>query len=306
MKRALLWVSGASLIAVGVFAFSQVTHLLAHGEVEGESLLSLVVGMDIKLAKEWQERGAFTSDITEGADGREVRLLQSYLTHEKEFLTPDDITGYYGEHTKTAVAKLQAEAGLPPTGMVGEQTRNLLNASFVGTVCPTSTQTRLPYKTVVSRTNAIPTTYIPPDLVVLSGMPMKGTMCLEKNAASALVRMVQAAAQDGIHLMVTSAYRRPEVQQLLVDFWVEVQGDSAYNEVAQPGHSEHQLGTTVDLTGESIGNVSVSKQFDTTPEYRWLQSHAHIYGFALSYSSTTGSTTRDYIFEPWHWRFVGL
>ena len=41
--------------------------------------------------------------------------------------------------------------------------------------------------------------------------------------------------------------------------------------------------------------------FDTTEAYTWLQKNAYKYGFVLSYPKDNGF----YIFEPWHWRFVG-
>ncbi|NIQ05864.1 MAG: M15 family metallopeptidase, partial [Candidatus Korarchaeota archaeon] len=65
------------------------------------------------------------------------------------------------------------------------------------------------------------------------------------------------------------------------------------------GYSEHQLGTTVDLTTTEIGGPYES--FAGTEAYEWLQKHAHRYGFILSYPEEN----EFYIFEPWHWRFVG-
>jgi D-alanyl-D-alanine carboxypeptidase len=41
--------------------------------------------------------------------------------------------------------------------------------------------------------------------------------------------------------------------------------------------------------------------FETTPAYEWLVKNAYKFGFALSYPKDNAY----YIFEPWHWRFVG-
>jgi D-alanyl-D-alanine carboxypeptidase len=69
---------------------------------------------------------------------------------------------------------------------------------------------------------------------------------------------------------------------------------------ADQGYSEHQLGTTVDFTTPKVGGTLTG--FDKTDSYKWLQNNAYKYGFILSYPSSNGY----YIFEPWHWRFVGL
>jgi LAS superfamily LD-carboxypeptidase LdcB len=298
---------GIILVATGLLCIVTLygtRQLLATTPLVAESMLSLVVGMEVRLAKQWQEQGAFTKDLTEGVEGADVRLLQSYLAHEKQLLSSSDITGYYGPKTKQAVAILQVEQGLAARGMVDEATRKFLNTTFARTVCPVSTQKKLPYATPVTRSTGIPTSYIPPGLVVLEGVPTKGTVCLEEATATAAKDMILAAADEGVILRVTSGYRRPEIQQLLLDFWVALQGESAYNEVALPGHSEHQLGTTVDLTGRSIGNVSVSELFADSPEYAWLTNNAAAYGFSLSYGASTDK--RDgYVFEPWHWRYTG-
>ncbi len=72
--------------------------------------------------------------------------------------------------------------------------------------------------------------------------------------------------------------------------------------MAQPGHSEHQLGTAVDLTGASIGYLGAYTGFESTKEGIWLAAHAYQYGFTMSYPHET----TEYIFEPWHYRYVGV
>ena len=61
---------------------------------------------------------------------------------------------------------------------------------------------------------------------------------------------------------------------------------------ARPGHSEHQLGTAIDL------------KLPTTAAIDWLGEHAFEYGFALSYPPGKQRLT-GYRPEPWHMRFVG-
>ena len=66
-------------------------------------------------------------------------------------------------------------------------------------------------------------------------------------------------------------------------------------EVLRRRHRAHTL--TGDLNG-------VLETFDETPEYRWLQRHAHEYGFVLRYPEDKSEIT-GIRFEPWHYRYVG-
>jgi LAS superfamily LD-carboxypeptidase LdcB len=75
---------------------------------------------------------------------------------------------------------------------------------------------------------------------------------------------------------------------------------SANSFSADQGYSEHQLGTAIDFTTPTLG--SAFTPFDTTPEYAWLISNAYRYGFVLSYPKGNAY----YVYEPWHWRFVGV
>jgi hypothetical protein len=74
--------------------------------------------------------------------------------------------------------------------------------------------------------------------------------------------------------------------------------------VAEPGASEHQLGTTVDFTDSSISYQCCNYNFHKSKAYKWLEQNAYKYGFVLSYPKNAKKTT-GYIYEPWHWRFVG-
>jgi len=116
-----------------------------------------------------------------------------------------------------------------------------------------------------------------------------------------LKSMIDAANDDGGNLFVASAFRSFGTQTVLKDNYTVVYGAGSANQFsADQGYSEHQLGTTVDLTTKALnGNLN---GFDKTPEYKWLLDNAHKYGFILSYPS--GNTY--YKFEPWHWRFIGV
>src|SRR3546814_11900599 len=76
----------------------------------------------------------------------------------------------------------------------------------------------------------------------------------------------------------------------------------AGSRVARPGHSEHQLGTTIDVTDE--GATDVDQSWGASPAGQWVASNAHKFGFLLSYPSNDQPRT-CYDYEPWHLRYVG-
>jgi len=112
-------------------------------------------------------------------------------------------------------------------------------------------------------------------------------------------KMMEDALDDGVELWVTSAFRSFDYQSQIKDSYTITYGSGANAFSADQGFSEHQLGTTIDFTTRGLnGGLS---GFQTTPAYQWLLDNAHKYGFTLSYPE--GNTY--YVFEPWHWRFVG-
>lgn len=116
-----------------------------------------------------------------------------------------------------------------------------------------------------------------------------------------LQNMLDAAADDGKELYVYSSYRSFNEQGALNDQYTVTYGEGTANQFsAEQGYSEHQLGTTVDLITTGIGGTL--RGFEETDDYRWLLENAHKYGFILSYPEGNDY----YIFEPWHWRFVGV
>ncbi len=111
--------------------------------------------------------------------------------------------------------------------------------------------------------------------------------------------MLQEAREDGIDLLVASAYRSFTTQASLKSEYKVLYGSGANQFSADQGYSEHQLGTALDLTTPKVGGIF--NAFETDPAYKWLNDNAYKYGFILSYPK--GNTY--YKFEPWHWRFVG-
>ena len=144
--------------------------------------------------------------------------------------------------------------------------------------------------------------YTPPrlkqidDKYILAG---KKDQYFDARAIEFLDDMIKDAARDDIDLKVVSAYRSFDEQSELKGQYTSVYGSGANAFSADQGYSEHQLGTTVDLTVASVGGTYTS--FKDTEAYQWLLKNAYKYGFIESYPEGNSY----YVFEPWHWRFVG-
>jgi LAS superfamily LD-carboxypeptidase LdcB len=155
----------------------------------------------------------------------------------------------------------------------------------------------------VDRTRGIPASYVPPDLVEIAfGYEKERVYKLRREAAEALARLVEAARADGVSLQVVSAFRSYELQR--ANYLAKLaRSDWSQDTVAKPGHSEHQLGTTVDFTdGDEERMLTTS--FGETEAGIWLRRRAPEFGFALSYTEANRKRT-GYAPEPWHYRYYG-
>lgn len=113
--------------------------------------------------------------------------------------------------------------------------------------------------------------------------------------------LLNKANGEGTPLYIKSAYRSFDEQKYIKSSFSVVYGVGSANQFsADQGYSEHQLGTTIDFITTGLGGDLAD--FGTTKAYQWLQNSAHKYGFTLSYPENNPS----YIFEPWHWRYVGI
>lgn len=145
--------------------------------------------------------------------------------------------------------------------------------------------------------------YSPLELSLLDSKyvyPKTKKIYLHSKVIPFLTAMLNTAYSEGINLKVISGYRSFEKQMRLKSKYTMVFGSGANKFVADQGYSEHQLGTTVDFTNEELGNNF--DNFSKTKAYEWLLNNAYKFGFILSYPPGN----KYYIFEPWHWRFVGI
>lgn len=158
---------------------------------------------------------------------------------------------------------------------------------------------------MVDTERALPQGYAPPDLTNISeaGFPFTPGFALRGLVMADLGALREAAAANGTPITILAGFRSHAQQGELFARRVDEMGSSeAGSRVARPGHSEHQLGTTLDVTDE--GATDVDQSWGASPAGQWVAGHAHEFGFLISYPAGAESRT-CYDFEPWHLRYVG-
>ncbi len=158
---------------------------------------------------------------------------------------------------------------------------------------------------VVDRESPLPLDYKPTDLVAIQkkwDYHTEGTKRLRKEAKAAQEKLFEAARDEGIDLRVVSAYRSAAQQKYLYLRKLDKAGPGQ-KLVAKPGHSEHQLGTTIDISSTDPKTV-LRAAFADTPEGKWLRDNAARFGFRFTYTEATQEKT-GFKPEPWHIRYMG-
>jgi zinc D-Ala-D-Ala carboxypeptidase len=131
---------------------------------------------------------------------------------------------------------------------------------------------------------------VPDDLVPVSEAGLGGPGSVRLLVIDDLRSMTRAARADGVRLRVRSAFRSYDDQIRTFDSLAREHGhDWAAASAARPGHSEHQLGTALDLDGGDA----------------WLAANAWRHGFVVSYPPDRSPGFTCYKPEPWHVRYVG-
>ena len=138
---------------------------------------------------------------------------------------------------------------------------------------------------------------------------------VDRRCARQLVKMLSDCRAVGENYLpiICSAYRTQEYQEMLYRnkiLRLLAEGvpnkdapATAAKSVALPGTSEHQLGLAVDIISETYTNLDQWQE--RTPVQQWLMANCWRYGFILRYPNGTSETT-GIIYEPWHYRFVGV
>lgn len=168
--------------------------------------------------------------------------------------------------------------------------------------------------TLVDTIFRLPDSYVPPDLVALSRAGVaasKSGMTLRALVIDDLRALDQAARAAGYRIVIRSAYRSAAYQRRLYTAAVKADGRTvARRYTARPGHSEHQLGTTVDIGTKGGPAPFTLADWSKTKTGAYVNANAWRYGFIRSYPKAEAgegpvNPRTCYASEPWHFRYVG-
>src|SRR3990167_8716223 len=118
---------------------------------------------------------------------------------------------------------------------------------------------------------------------------VKNGVVIAKNQFSFYMKMVEAAAKDGVKIILNSGFRTNEEQKFLYDGYIN--NKSGFNTASKPGYSNHQNGSAFDIANTNGAKSKV---------YIWLSNNAHKFGFI-----NTGRFFKDQR-EPWHWTYLSI
>ena len=168
----------------------------------------------------------------------------------------------------------------------------------------------LDYLALVNRCQRMRSDFEPHDLRFVNvpqASTWSGDHYLRESAATALENLFAEANEQGLNLILISAYRNYVLQTVIFNNNVTNLGrDQALRVSAVPGHSEHQLGLGADISTPALESVEwLTNTFATTPEGIWVGENAYRFGFIISYPYGRTEDT-GFIYEPWHLRYVGI
>lgn len=151
------------------------------------------------------------------------------------------------------------------------------------------------YVLLTNRWNPVPKDYVL-NLVDIEGFQ------IDSGCRDALQAMMDDCRKAGYSCEINNSYRSRATQQYMwnrsVDAYMaagmtyEEAAAETGKDTALPGHSEHQTGLAVDITG-------------TKAMYDWLGENCWDYGFIVRYPVDRYAAT-GIIYEPWHFRYVGV
>lgn len=171
---------------------------------------------------------------------------------------------------------------------------------------------------LVNTASTLDASYEPPEIVYLNmtaddrDKPTAydgNRLPVDSRIADALLDMAQGCKDAGLPVFLSSSYRSYSEQDALLQRKIG-QGydyDTAITIVAAPGTSEHQTGLCCDITDRY--RELKDSSLEETETYKWLAAHCTDYGFIVRYpadKSGGADTVTGVIYEPWHFRYVGV
>lgn len=142
---------------------------------------------------------------------------------------------------------------------------------------------------------------------------INGSQMADERILEDIKKLLDAAQDDNVNLMICSAYRSYDRQVTLFNNKMNklMNKGLSYMEaytvgsmsVTVPGTSEHQLGLALDILTSDY--IEMDDGFGDTQAGIWLRDNAPDYGFILRYPKGKEDIT-GIIYEPWHFRYVGI
>ncbi len=136
---------------------------------------------------------------------------------------------------------------------------------------------------------------------------------LEAEAAEAYQKMAAAARADGVELMLNTGYLDADARSAVFDARKQSYLEKGKSEedaaslaaAIEPRAdcNEHGTGYAADIL--SADYTTRDTGFVSSRAYEWLTAYAAEYGFILRYPEDRQAAT-GVVFEPWHWRYVGV
>jgi D-alanyl-D-alanine carboxypeptidase len=164
---------------------------------------------------------------------------------------------------------------------------------------------------LINADNYLPESYDFKLAVAIEGYPAKldeRVVGYYKDMYDAAKKVKREKSNGYITLSPTSVnggYRLPEKQQELFEQKIaRFPNDTRLEAVRKaslinqpPRCSEHNAGLAMD--------IGTTNNFEYTEEFAWLSENAADYGFIMRYQASKSAIT-GVMYEPWHWRFVGV
>jgi zinc D-Ala-D-Ala carboxypeptidase len=162
------------------------------------------------------------------------------------------------------------------------------------------------YRSLLDTEFRLASAFTPRDLVPVSGAGIPGRGSVRKLVLDDLRAMWRDARAAGAPFAVQSAYRSYGAQVQTFKEWVAKSGyKRALLGSARPGHSEHQLGTALDLKTPGGPEPWTVGDWGKTRAGAWIAGNAWKYGFVISYPKGRSPAASCYKYEPWHVRYFG-
>lgn len=157
---------------------------------------------------------------------------------------------------------------------------------------------------LVNKYNKLPKDFIPLNLMLIPIKYADWEHYATKETVEAFIKMAEKAAEDGIFLKVTSAYRSYITQKEGYDRAIAsgrtIEDVDTLN--ARPGHSEHQTGLTIDIINTDYRNWNEGGIYYNYGV--WLKENSYKFGFIVRYPEGMDAIT-GYHHEAWHLRYLG-